>query len=148
MRHLVILALICSAAACASAADDLSKHEHWITGEVFLQNSELMFRCDKAIKSNPAGNVVYLGSSRGTMHVMLPLLSKAAERHSKLRLYGVLLPVEEQSRKAPKAPSAQFIVWKAHLPNEPDELPADQKIITGPNDRVEGYKVEEVNKKP
>jgi hypothetical protein len=148
MRHLVILALICTAATRASAEDDLSKYEHWITGEVSEQHSELMFRCDKPIKGNPAGNVVYLGSSRATMHVMLPLLSKAAERHQKLRLYGVLLPVDEQSRKAPEAPSAQFIVWKLHLPNEPDELPADQKIITGPDDRVKGYKVEEVKKKP
>ncbi len=148
MRQLFIVIFALVAATSAFAAGELSKYEYWITGEVFEQQTELMFRCDKPIGGNPAGTVVYLGSSKAAMHVMLPLLSKAAERRQKLRLYGVLLPVDERGRKSPKAPNAQFIVWKAHLPNEPDELPPYQKITVGPNDRVEGYKVERVKKKP
>ena len=78
---------------------------------------------------------------------MLPMYMKAAEQHTKLRLYGVLVPVDPKMKKSKNAPSVQFITWKAHLPNEPDELSTDQKIIIGPNDKVEGYKVEE-EKKP
>ena len=147
MHRLLSIVILYVAGSHAFAADDLNKDEYWITGEAFLRQNELMFRCEKPVKGNPAGNVVYLGSSRAVMNVMLPFLSKAAERHAKLRLYGVLLPVEAENGKSKKAPSAQFIVWKAHLPDEPDVLPADQKVIVGPDDRVEGYKVE-VKKKP
>lgn len=129
-------------------ADDLKKYEHWITGEVFNQNHQLMFRCDKPVKDNPAGDVVYLGSTPQVMNVILPLLSKAAEQHSKLRLYGVLLPIREEYRKTPNAPNAEFRVWKLHSPDDADDLPPSQKLIIGPNDRVPGYKIEAPKDKP
>lgn len=126
----------------ASRADDLSKYEHWITGDVFEQDHQLMFRCDKTVQGDPAGDVVFLGSTPQVMNVIVPLLSKAAEQHKKLRLYGVLLPIREEYRKTANAPNAEFRVWKLHSPDDPDELPANQKIIIGPNDRVPGYKIE------
>ena len=146
-RHLLFLFALVAASPYVPAADELKKYEVWITGDVFEENGRLMFRCDKAVGGNTAGNVVYLGATRQTMNVLLPMYMKAAEQHKKLRLYGLLVPVEEKSRKSKKAPSIQFITWKVHLPNEPDELPADQKMIIGPNDHVKGFKVEE-RKKP
>jgi len=148
MRHILSFSLLCVVSICGGlAADDLAKYEYWITGDVFERHGELMFRCSKPVKGNPAGNVVYLGSSRAIMNTMLPFLKRAAERHSKLRLYGVMLPVEAESGKSKKAPNAQFIVWKAHLPDEPDVLPPDQKVIMGPDDRIEGDTII-VKKKP
>ena len=146
-RHLLFLFALVAAITYVPAADELKKYEVWITGDVFEENGQLMFRCDKAVGGNTAGNVVYLGATRQTMNVLLPMYMKAAEQHKKLRLYGLLVPVEEKSRKSKKAPSIQFITWKVPLPNEPDELPADQKMIIGPNDHVKGFKVEE-RKKP
>jgi hypothetical protein len=113
----------------------------------FEQKHQLMFRCDKPVGGNTAGNVVYLGATRQTMNVLLPMYMKAAEQHKRLRLYGLLVPIDDKTRRSNNAPSVQFITWKAHLPNEPDELRADQKIHIGPNDKVPGYKVEE-QKKP
>jgi hypothetical protein len=140
MRCLLALLVIIAASGYAFAAEELKKYEVWITGDVFEQNHHLMFRCDKAVKGNAAGNVVYLGASRQTAKVLLPMYMMAAEQHKKLRLYGLLVPTDEKTKKS--EPSVQFITWKAHLPNEPDELRADQKIIIGPNDKVPGYKVE------
>jgi hypothetical protein len=148
MRGLGIGGLALIVAIHTFAADDFSKYQYWITGEVFEQHGELMFRCDKPVKDNPAGRVVYLGADRAGMKVILPLLMKAAEQHQKLRLYGILAPVDEKTRTVRNSPSAQFIVWKLHLPDEPDELPANQKIMIGPNDRVKGYRVEEIKEKP
>ena len=59
---------------------------------------------------------------------------KAAEKHMKLRLYGVPVPVEDA--KDPKTPSVQFITWKLHMPPDPDELPDSQKIIIPPDDKA------------
>lgn len=140
MRRLLVLWLLVGASGSAFSADELKKYEVWITGDVFEQNHQLMFRCDKAVQGNSAGNVVYLGASRQTANVLLPMYMKAAEQHKKLRLYGLLVPMDEKAKKG--EPSVQFITWKVHLPNEPDELPIDQKIIIGPNDKVPGYKVE------
>jgi hypothetical protein len=146
-RFLASTFVLLAAIGQARATDELTKYEVWITGDVFEQNHQLMFRCDKAVGGNTAGNVVYLDATRQAMNVLLPMYMKAAEQHKRLRLYGLLVPVDEKTRKSKKAPSVQFITWKAHLPNEPDELPADQKIQIGPKDRVPGYKVEE-QKKP
>ncbi len=145
MRHILAFLVIMAASQYARAADELKKYEVWITGEVFEQNHHLMFRCDKAVQGNVTGQVVYLGATRQTANVLLPMYTMAAEQHKKLRLYGLLVPMDEKPKK--KEPSVQFITWKVHLPNEPDELPADQKIIIGPNDKVPGYKVE-VKPKP
>jgi hypothetical protein len=146
MRYFLAIVGLLTANACAFAADELKKYEVWITGDVFEQNGHIMFRCDKPVGGNTTGNVVYLGATREGMNVLLPMYMKAAEQHKKLRLYGVLVPVDAKTKKSKNTPSVQFITWKAHLPNEPDELPANQKIIIGPNDKAEGYKVEE--KKP
>ena len=143
MRWLLAVLVFLAANTCVVAAHESKKYEVWITGDVFEQNGQIMFRCDKPVGGNAAGNVVYLGATRDGMNVLLPMYMKAAEQHRKLRLYGVLVPANPKMKKSKNAPSVQFITWKAHLPNEPDELPADQKIIIEPNDKVEGYKVEE-----
>lgn len=145
--YLVFALMLLFSISCAPAADELKKYELWITGDVFEQNHQLMFRCDKSVGGNAAGDVVYLGATRQTANVLLPMYMKAAEQHKRLRLYGVLTPVDEKIRKAKGDPSVQFITWKVHLPNEPDELPADQKIPIGPNDKVPGFTVETQKKR-
>jgi hypothetical protein len=100
--------------------------------------------CSAVIKQSEATRLEtsYLGATRQAMNVLLPFYMKAAEQHKKLRLYGLLIPLDEKTRKSKKSPSVQFITWKAHLPSDPDDLAPDQKITIGPNDKVEGYKVE------
>ncbi len=146
MRCLLVLSLLIVAASYAFAADELKKYELWITGDVFVQNGHLMFRCDKEVQGNTTGRVVFLGAIREGAKVLLPMYAKAAEQHKRVRLYGLLVPVEAKDRKK-NAPSITFLTWKAHLPNEPDELPSNQKMIIGPNDEVKGAKVE-FQKKP
>jgi hypothetical protein len=124
MRYLLTILLLIGASTYAIAADELKKYEVWITGDVFEQNGELMFRCDKAVGGNTAGDVVYLGATKQVMNVLLPFYMKAAEQHKKLRLYGLLIPVDEKTRKSKKAPSVEFITWKAHLPSDPDDFSA------------------------
>ena len=53
-----------TATTCVFAADKSKKYEVWITGDVFEQNGQIMFRCDKPVGGNTAGNVVYLGATR------------------------------------------------------------------------------------
>jgi hypothetical protein len=140
MRHLLALALLVAVSSCVFAADELKKYEVWITGDVLVQNGELMFRCDKEVQGNTMGGLVLLGAVRDGAKVLLPIYGKAAEQHKKLRLYGVLVPDEEKHRKK-NAPSIVFLTWKAHLPGEPDELSANQKMIIGPNDEVKGHPI-------
>lgn len=139
MRH-VISFLLLGFAAAAFADEDLSRYEVWITGEPIMRGQALMFKCDKPVQGNTTGDLVLLGATKETINVLGPAYMKAAEKHMKLRLYGVLVPVEHA--KDPKAPSVQFITWKLHLPSDPDELPDGQKIPIGPEDKVPGSKVE------
>ncbi len=99
-----MILLLIGASTYAVAADKLKKNEVWITGDVFEQNGELKWRCDEAVEGNTAGNVVYLGATKQVMNVLLPFYMKAAERHKKLRSYGLLIPVDEKTRKSKKPP--------------------------------------------
>ncbi len=83
-----------------ATADDIAKHAVWITGEVFTENSVLLFRTDKPVSGNTAGNVGLLGATKQTMNVFLPAYMKAAEKRMTLRLYGVLVPVPAPFSKA------------------------------------------------
>ena len=120
-------------------ANDLSRYEVWIDGDVFVTNDTLMFRASKAVQGNTTGNVVLLGASKDAVKVLLPFYARAAEKHMKLRLYGVLLPASGKPVKG--TPSVEFITWKVHLPGDPDELAADKKIIIHKDDTVEGMPV-------
>jgi hypothetical protein len=140
MRYLLVLSLLIAASSCAFAADELKKYEVWITGDVLVQHGQLMFRCDKEVQENKTGRLVLFGGVGGGPKVLMPMYAKAAEQHKTLRLYGVLVPDQAKSRKK-NIPSIVFLTWKAHLPNEPDELPQNQKMIIGPNDEVKGYPV-------
>ena len=42
--------------------------------------------------------------------------------------------------------AGNFVIWKIHMPSDPDELPPDQKIIMGPDKAVPGYTI--IPKKP
>jgi hypothetical protein len=66
-----------------------------------------------------------------TAKVLAPMYYKAAENHMKLRLYGAFLP--SSRAKEPNRPSVNFLTWKLHLPSDPDDLSASQKIIIGPD---------------
>jgi hypothetical protein len=140
MRRLLPIILL-SAAVSTFTADELKKYEVWITGDVLIgKKQQLLFRANKAVQGNNTGNLVLLGSTRQTMNVLLPMYMKAAEKHMKLRLYGLLVP--DPSVKDPKMPSVQFITWKVHMPSDPDDLPIQDKILFGPDDKVPGYKVD------
>jgi hypothetical protein len=123
-----------------STIDEIKKYEVWITGDVFIQNGQLMFRTERPVQGNTTGNVVLLGSTKNEANFLLPAYSKAADKHMKLRLYGLL--VSNPNAKDPKLPSVNFITWKAHLPTDPDNLSDNREIIIGPGDKVRGYKVE------
>jgi hypothetical protein len=123
-----------------SAIDELKKYEVWITGDVFIQNRQLMFRTEKPVQGNTTGSVVLLGSTKEQANFLLPAYSKAADKHMKLRLYGLL--ISNPNAKDPTLPSVSFITWKVHLPTDPDDLPNNQKIIIGPEDKIPGYEVE------
>ena len=119
----------------------------WITGEVSSKNGVLFFRVDRPVQDNPFGDIVLLGSIRSAAGVFMPVFAQAADKHEKLRLYGVMQKSPAIPGHDEPLPTASFIVSKIHLPEDPDELPADQKIIVGPKDHVPGYKVEEVKEK-
>jgi len=143
MRRALTLILLPLAIA-AQAAEDLSKYGVWITGEPIFQNGQLMFRADKPVRGNATGNLVLLGATRQTINVLAPSYMKAAEKRMRLRLYGLLVPIPD-SQRSDKGPSVEFVTWKMHLPSDPDELPAKDRIIIGPDSKVPGYTVE---KKP
>lgn len=146
MRCLLPIILL-GAAVSAFAADDLKKYDVWITGDVLIDKKDrLLFRANKPVQGNSTGRLVLLGATKQTMNVLLPMYMKAAEKHMKVRLYGVLVP--DPDAKDPKSPSVQFITWKVHLPSDPDDLPIQDKIFLGPNDKLPGYKVEPKSKKP
>ena len=107
-----------------------SDNEIWITGDLYIQNEVLFFRADKPIKGNSSGNITLLGTTKQNAQSVLPILMKAAEKKMKLRLFGVLQPAKGSfpGYTGPKLPNVQFIVWKFHMPSDPDELPPDQRI--------------------
>ena len=57
----------------------------------------------------------------------------------KLRLYGAFLP--HSGSENPKHPSVNFLIWKMHLPTDPDELRPGQKVFFGKDDEIPGYEI-------
>ena len=108
----------------------------WITGNPFIENDVLLFKTDKPVQDNPAGDVVLLGTTKPNEE-MLQILCRVAQKHLTVRLYGELQKFEG---KVPKTlnpmPNVQFLAWKIHMPTDPDELPPDQKIIVKPGDKL------------
>ena len=104
----------------------------WITGDIFTKNEILLFRADRPVQGNPTGAVVMLGTSKDLAQSMFPVLMKAAERKMRVRLYGVLQPCNAvpPGHEKESLPKVQFIVWKIHLPSDPDVLPAGTAIIS------------------
>jgi hypothetical protein len=114
----------------------------WITGDVLITDTQqLVFRTDKPVKDNPAGNIVLLGVTKNGINWMLPALSKIADMHLKVRLYGVLQNVDVPTGSPPSFPNVQFIIWKMHLPSEADELPVSKKLQLDPQQKFPGYSV-------
>ena len=142
MRALTVAIALLASASLASADEDIEKYAQWITGDMLLWDGVLAFRADKPVQDNRTGDVVLVGPTRDGVNTMGPLLMRAAERKLKVRLYGVL---QKASASFPghhkKLPSVQFIVWKIHVPTDPDDLPPGEKIMFGPKDKVPGYKV-------
>lgn len=139
MRRLAIIALSAALAATCGASE-LEKYAVWITGDVINDKKEgLIFRADKPVQGNTTGNLVYLAVTEDLAKVIAPMCYRAAEKHMQLRLYGAFLP--HSGPKDPKHPSVNFLIWKVHLPSDPDELPPDQKIIFGRDHEVPGYKI-------
>jgi hypothetical protein len=141
MRALIFAAVLLTTS-FASADEDMEKYAQWITGDMLLWDGVLAFRADKPVQGNRTKDVVLVGPDRAGVNTMGPLLMRSAERHLKVRLYGVL---QKTSTSFPghhgKLPSVQFIVWKVHMPTDPDDLSPGQKIILGPKDKIPGYKV-------
>jgi hypothetical protein len=114
----------------SSAQPNPAPYEHWITGEIFSRDGILLFRTDKDVQGDSEKNVVVLGCTRAGMYTLLPLYAKAAEKHLRARLYGVLQArPETMPGHAGVVPNVEFITWKLHAPTDPDVLPSDQRLI-------------------
>ena len=146
MRTFLTILLFTAFARLGVAGAPVKDQELWITGDIFTQDDILLFRLDKPVKGNPTGAVVLLGAARDSAGVLFPLYIQAAEKKMKLRLYGILMPATPGiTSKTMKLPNVQFITWKMHLPEDPDELPKDQKVIIQPGTTLPGYKIESVS---
>lgn len=139
MRRLAFLGFS-AAFALACAANELEKYAVWITGDVLYDKKDgLMFRTDKPVQGNTTRNLVYLAIPEDLAKTFGPMCYRAAEKHMQLRLYGAFLP--HSGSKDPKHPSVNFLIWKMHLPTDPDELPADHKVFFGKDQEIPGYKI-------
>ena len=105
-----------------------SGRDLWITGDVFSSNNVLFFRAANQIEGNSSTNLVVLGSRRQDVMTVMPILTKLAEKKMKARLYGLLAPSNSSfpDYTGEPLPNYQFIVWKFHMPTDPDVLPTDQ----------------------
>jgi hypothetical protein len=140
MRCLLFLLALGAALAATCVANDLDKYAVWVTGDVINDKKDgLMFRADKPVQGNTTGNLVYLAVSEDLAKTFAPMCYRAAEKHMKLRLYGAFLPHSGPSD--PKHPSVNFLIWKIHLPTDPEELSPDQKVIYGRDQEIPGYKI-------
>jgi len=111
------------------SADEWAPYEHWITGDVYEEKGVLLFRTDRPVAGDSMKNIVVLGGTRDGVAVMIPLLERAADRKIKVRLFGALLPNASSFASHPAPlPNVEFIVWKMHMPDDPDVIPADQRI--------------------
>ena len=136
MRYLLIIILVVAVTQRGQGSVPVETGL-WITGDPFIEDSVLFFRTDRPVQNNPAGNVVLLGAPKPNIN-MLQILMRAAEKHLKVRLFGEL---SSFSGKVPgkhnSVPSIQFITWKIHMPDDPDELPKGTKIIVNPEDKLQ-----------
>ncbi|HYR23290.1 MAG TPA: hypothetical protein VEP30_10265 [Chthoniobacterales bacterium] len=124
--------------------NQLMEHGVWVTGDVIYdKNDGLMFRADKAVQGNPTANLVYLAMPEDLAKSFGPMCYRAAEKRLKLRLCGAFLP---HSSPTDSKPSVNFVIWKIHLPSDPDELPPNQKRTFGEHDAIPGYTI--IPKKP
>jgi Tfp pilus assembly protein PilZ len=120
-------------------ASDDSLYGDWVNGEAFTTNGALMFKAEQTFKGNSMGDVIYLSVPPESANV-LPLLIQLAEKHQKLRLYGKLQWVSDADSKI-KAPTLTLTISKIHDPDEPDELPENDKIIIKPDDTIKGDRI-------
>ena len=131
--HMRLFLFACALILCLRGAvladDPPAPSGRWITGEVFAEGDQLLFRLDKPVKENSRGRDILLGVTSDAKELLLPLYAKAAEKHLTLRLYGELEFTSDAEKVGSKVvPTVEFITWKAHSPSDPDELPADQKV--------------------
>ena len=117
------------AAAGPSTVDPLAPYEHWITGDIFVEQNGLFFRTDRPVRNNPAKNVVVLAVTADGAKVLLPMYVRAAERHVRVRLFGALIAYSGPAGSpAHPRPNVEFLTWKAHAPSDPDVLAPGQRI--------------------
>ena len=141
MRLLRLAIILWVFAVCGSVGEDISKYAQWITGDLFIEDSFLLFRADKPVKGNVAGSVVLIGTTKDLANGLGPLLVRAAERNLKLRVYGVLMRAAPHPEYGKGLPSVQFIVWKLHSPDDPDDIPPGEAIQIDPQTRFPEYEV-------
>jgi hypothetical protein len=135
MRQTATVLILFAATVCGSAGDDLRKYEHWVTGDVLLENGNLLFRTDKPVKDNSRGNIVALAAVEQGAKVLIPLYQRAAEKHKKLRLYGEFIPTPKNVHGR-NLPTMAFLTWKVHSASVPDDLPARDKLMIRPEDSI------------
>ena len=136
MRYLLIVVSIVALTQRGHGSEPAEKGL-WITGDPFVESDVLFFRTDKPVKNNPAGNVVLLGAPKANTN-MFQILLRAAELHLKVRLFGELYAFSGKiPGKHDTVPNVQFITWKIHMPDDPDELPKEKKIIVNPEDKLQ-----------
>jgi hypothetical protein len=139
MRHLITALILVAGTYTAAEAKE---RKLWMTGEVISRDGVMMFRADKPVPGNSMGNIVLVGGTTDAKSVVGPLLMRAWERHIKMRLYGELQPANPPlPGHRGKLPNLQFIVWKFHVPTDPDKLPPGEAIHLDPQTKIPGYRV-------
>jgi hypothetical protein len=124
------------------AAGGVSAYQEvWLTGQmIFGGKNVLLFRADQPVEANRTGPFVNVRLAKQARNILLLMYMKAAETHMKLRLYGQLVP--EPSHKNLTLPGMRFVTWKAHLPDDPDNLPLHDTLFFGSDEALPGYKVQ------
>ena len=101
------LFVLSAALAATCATNELEKYAVWVTGDVLYDKTEgLMFRTDKPVQGNTTGDLVYLAVTEDLAKTFAPMCYRAAEKHTKLRLYGAFLP--HSGQKDPKPPKREL----------------------------------------
>jgi hypothetical protein len=123
---------------------DANGENVWLTGQVFIRHGLLLFRTDTAV-TDAGENVVFLGATREFASELLPAYVTAAEKGTKVRLYGALRLSDPGQRLATEAPPVEFITWEMHSPTEQDTfrtsqttLIASSSVATYPDDGTYG----------
>lgn len=136
MRYLLIIIAIVALTQRGQGSESVETGL-WITGDPFIEDGVLFFRTDKPVQNNRAGNVVLLGAPKTNLN-MFQILMRAAEKRLKVRLFGELSTFAGKvPGKHNPVPDVQFITWKIHMPDDPDELQQGKKIIVNPEDKLQ-----------